>query len=201
MATIDYYRQLFDTGVASFVTRPSPASQPDTATARLLLERYLQHRAEVAGPLIDHDPALAWQAAQFATMACWFLVSRSELPGEMTRMMGKLPAPETPAGHLSIDLSLRFAVTVFKRSTALNPEDPLTVLLGETLRACPLTGVLADALPAPTGDLSFGAHAGLQMLYAERLTGKFKAEWLPPEGPTREMARLVWQQAGKKWPG
>lgn len=199
MSDVDFYRQLFETGVASFLARPHPKEKPDKATAELLRVRFAQHRADVAGPVIDFDIESAWSAAQFSALACWFLVSRNEPTEELSRMLTKLKAPRSAAAHLATDLSLRFVLVVYKRAGVLNSEDALTRILGETLRDCPLTGVMAEKLEAPTGDLELGGHPGLRMLYAERLSNHFKAEWIPAPGPTRETAEWVFQQAGKPW--
>jgi hypothetical protein len=53
---------------------------------------------------------------------------------------------------------------------------------------------------APTGDLTFGGHRGLEFLYAERLAGNYRPAWLPPAGRTRDAVELVFQQQGKTLP-
>jgi hypothetical protein len=60
--------------------------------------------------------------------------------------------------------------------------------------------VLSDVADAPTGDLLFGGHAGLELQYAERLVANWRASWLPPAGRTRERVELVYQQMGKRLP-
>ena len=98
---------------------------------------------DVAGPLIDLDPAAALAAAPvhgmgmlvrcFPRRAAGTSVSHSCRPCRM---------PKTPAAHLSIDLTLRYAVTVYRRAHAQNADDVLVTRLAEAFRRCPLTGVL-----------------------------------------------------------
>ena len=157
-------------------------------------------RSDVAGPQIEYDPDAGFTAALFTARACWFAVSRDELPEQVTKLLPTIPNPTTPAAHLSIDLTLRYLVTVHRRVRSQNTEDVLAVRLGDTFRRCPLTGALSDLADAPTGDRLFGGHVGLELLYAERLVANFRSPWLPPEGRGRERVEVVFEQLGKKLP-
>lgn len=198
MELASFYARLFETGEAILRDRPEASATPDEETAGLLRERFLQIRRELAGPLIDFDLPAAWSAARFTSLACWFLLSRDEPESELDRLLVKLPTPRTPGQHLSTDLTLRYVITLHRRSEALHRNDPLTVRLREVLRDCPLTGVMAGELEPPTGDLSFGGHPGLQMRYAERLMTAVKPGWQPTDGPTRPVTEWVFQQAGRE---
>jgi hypothetical protein len=76
----------------------------------------------------------------------------------------------------------------------------LAARLAEAFPRCPLTGVLSAVREGPTGDLTFGGHAGLELLYAERLAANFRPAWLPADGRIRERVELVFQQMGKTIP-
>ncbi|WP_020469904.1 hypothetical protein [Zavarzinella formosa] len=196
----DFYRHLFQTGEAVLYDRPDESPVPDEDTANLLRTRFMQRRADLAGSLIDFDLPAAWSAARFTALGCWFLTSREEPESELKRLLADAPKPRTAAEHLSADLTLRYLVTVHRRAESLHVDDPLTIRLREVLRECPLTGAMAGELDPPTGDMTLGGHAGLRMLYAERLMGAFKSGWWPEDGPICEMAELVFQQAGRAIP-
>lgn len=199
MADLEFFRQLFESGVANFAAKPEPKETPDAEVTELLRDKFAQHRADVAGPLVSFDPVAAWSAAQFTALASWYLVSRDESSEKMIETLGKLNAPRTAAEHLSTDLSLRYLVMVHRRASVLDLDDQFNRIVADTLRDCPLTGVLADKIEAPRGDMQFGNHSGLQMMFAERLMKRLKPEWIPASGATRGMAEFVFQQAGKPW--
>jgi hypothetical protein len=103
----------------------------------------------------------------------------------------KMPgSPQTPAQHLSADLLLRFLAQVHRRARARDPVDPLPALLEKVLRQWPLSGVLADIDEGPMAPLDFGGHAGLMLLYAERLASREKPAWFPT-GKLLEYLELV----------
>lgn len=197
-ALTPFLDRLLTTGEARLTGRPEPDDPGDTAA--VLRRAFAEYRLDVAGPLIDLDVAAGATAALFAARACWFAVSRDETPEQMSNLLPKLPEPITPGAHLSIDLTLRYLVTVYRRVHAQNAEDALAARLAEAFRRCPLTGVLSDVREAPTGDLAFGGHAGLELLYAERLAASFRPTWLPLAGRVRERVELVYQQMGKRMP-
>ena len=194
-----FLKHLFATGEARLTARPEVDHRREAVG--VLRRAFAEYRLDVAGPPIEFDEEAGLAAALFTARACWFVVSRDDPPEEVTKSLAPPPDPTTPAAHLSADLTLRYAVTVHRRAKAQNPEDVLTRGLAETLRRYPLTGVLADVTDGPTGDLRFGSHRGLELLYAERLAGHFREGWLPPDGRTREAVELVFRQHGKAWPG
>lgn len=197
-ALTPFLDRLFTTGEARLTGRPEPDDPRDTA--EVLRRAFAEYRLDVAGPTVEFDPGAAATAALFTARACWFAVSRDETPEQMTALLPTLPEPAAPATHLSIDLTLRYVVTVYRRVHAQNAEDALAARLAEAFRRCPLTGVLADVREAPTGELVFGGHPGLELLYAERLAANFRPGWLPLGGRVRERVELVFQQMGKPMP-
>jgi MoxR-vWA-beta-propeller ternary system domain bpX4 len=198
MALAPFLEHLFATGEAKF-TEPPEADDPREVQT-VLRQVFAEYRLDVAGPPIDFDPDAASAAAIFTARACWFVVSRDEPPEVVEVALEPLDIPKSAAGHLSFDLTLRYVATVYRRAHAQNPEDVLATRLAETLRHCPLSGVLADIADAPAGDLTFAGHRGLELLYAERLADHFRPAWLPSEGQAREVIEWVWQQQGKKLP-
>lgn len=190
--------RLFTTGEARLSGRPEPDDRRDVE--EVLHRAFAECRLDVAGPLIEFDPDAGFAAALFTARACWFTVSREEPPEQVMKLLSAITDPKTPAAHLSIDLTLRYAVTIYRRVRAQNAEDVLAIRLADTFRRCPLTGVLSDAAEGPTGDLVFGGHAGLELLYAERLAANDRPAWLPAEGRLRERVELVFQQLGKAMP-
>ena len=197
-ALTPFLDHLFTTGEARLTGRPEPDDVRDTV--EVLRRAFGEYRLGVAGPLIEFDPDAATAAALFAARACWFAVSRDETVEQMKELLPLPPEPKSPGAHLSIDLTLRYVVTVYRRVHAQNAEDALAARLAEVFRRCPLTGALSDVGEGPTGDLTFGGHAGLELLYAERLVTNYRPAWLPPPGRARERVELVFQQVGKPMP-
>ena len=198
MPLAPFLEHLFATGEAKFTEPPDADDLREVQT--VLRQAFAEYRLEVTGPPIDFDSEAAPAAALFLTRACWFLVSRDEPPEVVSAALEPLDVPKIPAAHLSLDLTLRYAATAYRRARAQNPEDVLATRLAETLRLCPMSGVLTDITDEPTGDLTFAGHRGLELLYAERLAEHFRPLWLPPEGRAREVVEWVWQQQGKKLP-
>jgi hypothetical protein len=153
------------------------------------------YRLSVAGPPIDFDDKTALAASELVQQACWFLVSRDQPAEQLAKRLTLPGPPRSPAQHLSADLVLRFLPQVQRRAHALDPADPLALLLATVLRQWPLTGVLADVDEGPLTGLDFG-HPGLLLLYAERLARKEKPAWVP-DGPGLEYVELVWRELGK----
>jgi MoxR-vWA-beta-propeller ternary system domain bpX4 len=197
-ALAEFLQHLFATGEARLTDRPKSDDRRE-ATA-VLRQAFAEYRMDVAGPPVEFDEQAGLAAALFTARACWFAVSRDEPPDEVKKVLTPLAEPTTPAAHLSVDLTLRYAVTVHRRAHAQNPDDVLTARLAETLRRCPLTGVLAELADGPTVNLTFGGHAGLELLYAERLAEHDRPAWMPADGRTREVVELVFRQQGKAWP-
>src|SRR3954467_2674735 len=115
--------RLLTTGEARLTGRPDP--DDPHAAAEVLARSFAEFRLDVAGPLIDFDPPAALAAGLFTARACWFAVSRDDPPEQVTSLLPAIPEPTTPAAHLSIDLTLRYAVTVYRRAHAQNADDVL----------------------------------------------------------------------------
>ena len=194
----EFLERLFTTGEGQLGDLPEHDDSKEVQ--RVLQAAFEVHRLEVAGPRIEFDPFAAVAAANFTARACWFAMSNEEPPEEVKEILRPLAEPKTPAAHLSIDLTLRYAVTIYRRTHAHNAKDVLATQLADVLRRCPLTGVLADLGDPPTGDLTFAGHFGLELLYAERLASNARQSWLPAEGRLREVVEMVFRQSGKAWP-
>jgi hypothetical protein len=184
----DFLQRLFAEGVALF--RAPPAAAPCGDAEALLESAYAMHALDVAGPPIPFDAGIALAAAEGVRHACWLLVNRDGPEEEIDRRL-RLPGPAASAAqHLSADLTLRYLAQVHRRALALSPEDRLAAALADLLRHWPLSGVLSDVAEAPMGDLTFGGHDGLLLLYAERLAAHEKPAWVPP-GRGAEFLDLV----------
>src|SRR5262245_27067137 len=199
-ALAPFLDHLFATGEAVLRGRPEPAADERRDVEAVLRSAFHEYRLEVAGPSIDFDPAAAAAAALLTARACWFSVSRDEPPNHVAALLVPPDPPKTAAAHLSIDLPLRYAATVYRRAQSQNADDVLATRLAETLRRCPLTGALADIAAKPAGDLTLAGHPGLELLYAERLAACYRPAWLPEGGRARQAVELVYHQQGKKWP-
>jgi hypothetical protein len=194
----EFFEHLFATGEAQLAGRPELGDRRECD--EVLRGAFNEYRLDVAGLLIEFDADAAVAAACYTALACWFAVSHDETP-EQVRSLLELPALRaTPQATLSTDLALRYVVTVHRRVKAQNSDDVLVKSLAETLRRWPLTGVLSDVAEPPTGDLTFGGHRGLELLYAERLAGYYRPSWLPAEGRRRETVEMIFRQQGRPWP-
>ncbi|HEV3144392.1 MAG TPA: hypothetical protein VGZ47_10945, partial [Gemmataceae bacterium] len=143
------------------------------------------------------DAELALAAGEFLWQSCWCLVRR-DLQAELIEKFLHFPLqPKSPAQNLSVDLLFHYLPQIHRRSRALSAEDILTRRLEEVLCRWPLSGVLANITTAPIGDLEFGGHAGLQLLFAERFRRHSRPEW-QPHGRTSEYLELVYQEHGEK---
>jgi hypothetical protein len=172
---------------------PLPAAAaPDAAT--LLAEAYRVHALSVAGPVIPFDAVTAVAAGRLLYRAAWCFLNPNE-PVDVAGLV--MPSdPRTPAQHLSADVVLRYLPALHRRVRALRPNDELAALLAVLLRRWPLSGVLGDVEDGPLVTPDFAGHAGLRLLYAERLAAHEKAGWFPT-GPAIETVELVWQQLGR----
>jgi MoxR-vWA-beta-propeller ternary system domain bpX4 len=198
-ALTPFLDRLLTIGEARLTGRPEADERQDTD--EVLRRAFGEYRLDLAGPLLDIDANAALHAALFMARAYWFAVSRDESPAQVKQRLPAIPDPTTPAAHASIDSTLRYAVTIYRRVHAQNAEDVLAIQLAEVLRRCPLTGVRSDVSDPAIGDVAFGGHTGLQLLYAERLAAKLRPAWLPPGGRIREAIDLVYQHLVKKLPG
>src|SRR3954470_7002813 len=104
--------RLLTTGEAHLTGRPGPDDRRDAA--EVLARAFAEYRLDVAGPPIDFDPESALAAGLFTARACWFAVTRDDPPEQVAALLPAIPEPATPATHLSIDLTLRYAVTVYR---------------------------------------------------------------------------------------
>jgi hypothetical protein len=185
-----WLKELLTTGESVMPGPPVCAPGDRPAALAHLRADFARQALDVAGPPLDLDPAAALTSAEHVASACWRLVSGEAGPrfaaGE----------PTSCAAHLSADVTLRFLPAVVHRARRRPPENPLAAELTALLGRWPLSGVLADLHEPPRGDLSFGGHPGLQLLYAERLVRREKPGWMPPVGPTRERVELVYRQHG-----
>ena len=166
----------------------APAERP--AVEARLRAAFELHALDVAGPPLAFDPRAALGAAEVLASACWGLVGEDE---PLALALGIAPSP---AAHLSADVLFRFLPSVHRRTRGREPDGALAAELARLLRAWPLSGVLADLDGAPAAPPDFGGHAGLQMLYAERLALTRRAGWLPADGPARAWAERVFAERG-----
>jgi hypothetical protein len=183
----EFLESLFDDGAVVFRAAP-PLIGKDSAED-VLARAFAEYRLDVAGPLIDFDAPTALAAAEFVRWACWFLVHRDSPAAEVTQRLKLPPAPTTASQHLSADLTFRHLPHLHRRARALSPDDVLTKLLADALRAWPLAGVASDIEEAPTTPPEFD-HAGLQLLYAERYVKHPRENWLP-KGRIAEYVELI----------
>jgi hypothetical protein len=182
-------------GVSDQPTAPAFSASDDEQAVAALRSAFARHSLEVAGPEVVFNPKVALGAAKLLANTSWAFVAHaneSELAWEVE--------PRSPSDHLSADVALRFLLTVFRRSKLRNAESALTRGIKIVLCRWPLTGVLADLEEAPTSELTFDGHRGLQMFYAERLVRFPRAKWIPPEGAAREWVEAVFLQQNKPLP-
>ena len=193
-----FLEQLLNEGRIQFVERPQSAREPDADALALLHQAYSTYRLDVAGSLIPFDAKTAWVAAELVRHAGWFLVCHEEPESELDRLLNIPGLPLTATQHLSADMTLRFLPQIHRRAIALSPDDLLAQKLTTILRQWPLSGVLADIEEGPLQPLQFDNHAGLWLLYAERLARNEKPAWFP-QGSNLEYVRCVWQELGKEF--
>ena len=186
-----FLERLLTHGEIVYGPRPQNPAGDRAGCVRLLESAYENARLEIAGVLIPFDAETALAAGWFVALAGWYLVCDEE-PTEKLEANLVLPTRErTGTAHLSADLTLQFAGTIHRRARSRAADDPLTRLLERELRRWPLSGVLADLSAEPVGDLSFGGHPGLQLLYAERWAKYPKPHWLPKDPRTRNVVEWV----------
>lgn len=161
----------------------------------VLRQAFARHSLAVAGPSLPFVEKVAVAAAGVVALACWRLVGDPD-PSPPPVRMGQ---PATAADHLSADVLLRFLPPLLRRIRARG-DDALTAELEAVLRAWPLSGVLAELEHESTTGLEFGEHAGLQLLYAERLGPAPRAAWVPPDGHARDWAERVFADRGRTLP-
>lgn len=198
-AFVDFLDRLLKEGTVVLRAQPVVEEKERRPAERFLAAAFEEHRLDVAGPPIAFDAASALAAAEWLWLACWFLLHRGDAPDEMEKNLPPLAPPESAAQHLSTDLPLRFAAQVHRRAKRLDPADILTKRLEEVLRSHPLSGVLADIEEGPLTPLRLGEHAGLYLLYAERLAENVRPAWVP-EGPALAYVEMVFAECGLSVP-
>ena len=167
------------------------------AVERLLRDGYATLQREVAGPPVAFDMALALRCLQVLAEACWHLTA---LPPESPLPSHDLGEPQDVSDHLTGDLLLRYLVSVRKRAGLRGPADPLGEWCEGILRAWPLSGVSMGCRAGPTTTLTFDAHPGLMLLYAERLAARPEPAWVPPPGLPTEYVERAFAEAGRVIP-
>jgi hypothetical protein len=191
----EFLVRLLNEGSARLAAPPVLADRERAAVTTVLADAFAAHALDVAGSPVAFDAAAALAAAETVATACWFLVCRDEGRDRVEKSLSLAPAADRAAIHLSADLTLRFLPAVHRRARALAVDDSLTLALGQLLRRWPLSGVLADVVEAPLTPPSLGGHPGLQLLYAERLAGNVRGNWVPGE-PGRQYVELVFAERG-----
>jgi hypothetical protein len=192
-------RRLLEASSVRLIEPPTLPSPERGAVLNLLESAFEEHALDVAGPRIPFHAPTALATVEFFAWSCWFLLHRKESSGEMERCLSVLPAPRSASEHLSADLVFRFLPQIHRRARAVNPQDLLTVRLEDTLRRCPLSGVLADLLEPPAREVELAGHPGLLLLYAERLAERPRPAWFPGAAG-REYVELVFTERGLPLP-
>jgi hypothetical protein len=192
---VEFLLRLLEQGSVALSARPVLTDADRPAVTAMLSAAFRNHALDVAGPVVTFDPAAALAAAEFVGKACWYLVSRGELPDVVASILTLAPPADLASAHLSTDVVLRFLPAVHRRARALAPDDVLTGALAKVLREWPLTGALADVTDGPLTPPIFGGHPGLLLLYAERLASRPKPAWAV-DGPARPYIELAFEERG-----
>ena len=191
----DFLTGLLDHGRIVFRSAKAPRDGPDHRALAVLADRFEVLSLSVAGERIPLDVGSACAAAEVVRQSSWALVRREERVADLKRRLTLTIEPRTASQHLSVDLVLRYLPQVLKRARNLDSSDPMIDLLGDILRRSPLSGVLSDVEDGPRRSLDFGGHAGLLMLYGERLAGNDRAGWRPePSTPAWEYYEWALQE-------
>jgi hypothetical protein len=196
---VDFVQRLLEEGVVILHAPPRMERGEQRQATTLLSKAHADFCLDVAGPPIAFDPDTALAAAERLGFACWFLLHRYEAPAEVENCLLPLEPPVSAAQHLSADLMLRFASQVHRRAWRVDATDTLTKRLEQLLRRYPLSGVLSDIEEGPLTPLHLDGHAGLQLLYAERLADNMRPAWVP-EGPAFAHVELVFAERGLQVP-
>ena len=174
----------------------APADADDPGALAVLRQAYDAYCLSVAGPMLPFDGAPALAAGRLLAWAAWYSLN-PDVPIETPEKVLCMPMWPTKAEqHLSADVILRFVPTLHRRAKVLMQNDVLPLTLEKTLREWPLSGVFADIVDSPLTPVDFGAHAGLNFLYAERLAKHERVGWFPL-GCGMQYVELVWSQLGK----
>jgi len=183
-------------GESAQTSAPVVAAEDRDEALPLLRAAHERRALSVAGPALPFAPESAWRAARLLAEACWKLVGESPPeplpPIEVTRA--------SAADHLSVDLSLRYLPTVYRRAAAHESGAALAAESEGVLRCWPLSGALADLDGEPIIAPEFAGHPGLQLLYAERIVKTAQPGWIPTGGSAREWAERVFSERGRTLP-
>jgi hypothetical protein len=193
-----FLRQLLREGDAVLHAKPAVPLSGRQEAVDLLAGAFRDYRLAVAGPPVGFEPEAAVAAGELVWHACWFLLQHGEDCGEVERLVRMPGPPRSPAEHLSADLTLRYLPPVYRRARATAADDILTARLTHVLREWPLSGVLSDVADGPLTKPDFAGHAGLLLLYAERLGAHPRPEWMPAGSVAREYVELVSAEAGRR---
>jgi len=196
---VAFLGRLLHEGVLAIAERPRLVSTESSTVIDFLRTEYDLHALSVAGTPPPFHAATALVAAECIADACWFLLSRDEPPEAVASALDR-PSPPANA-HLTADVLFRFLPQIHARARAIRPDDVLTRSLATLLRRFPLSGVLSDIGDEPLAPLDFDGHAGVQLLYAERLAVHVKRAWVPTAGAAREHVELVSAERGLRIPG
>jgi hypothetical protein len=178
----EFLAQLLNEGKIAFGSAKVLHERPTEAALAVLAAAFETTLLSVAGPRIAWDGKVAWDAVELVRQSSWALVNRAERAGDLKKRVLMPGSPVTPSHHLSADLMLRYVPQILKRARGLDASDPLLDLLAQVMRRWPLSGVLSDVQEKPLAPLDFGGHAGLLLLYAERLARNDRASWRPEQG-------------------
>lgn len=188
----EFLRPLLEEGKVVFGPGDAADVRPTDHDVAAMARAFAGFALSVGGPPIAFDARAAREAAALVRRACWALVDAEQSPAELRRALAMPTGPDSPAEHLSADLTLRYLPQVRARALAIAPNDPLGGILGDILRRWPLSGALSDIEAAPTGPTDFGKHPGLLLLFAERVAAHDRPTWRPdPSSPAYESYRLV----------
>jgi hypothetical protein len=198
-AFVDFVRGLLG-GTVRLSGLPVPDAAGRRDAERLLASAYADLALDLPGPTPPFDANCALGAAAQVGLACWFLLDRRPTAEEVARALPPPTPPATTAQHLSADVAFRFLGQLHRRARGLGVGDVLTRWLERVLCVWPLSGALSDVAEPPEGPLDFGGHAGLCLLYAERLARRPRPAWVPPAGPAREAVELVFAERGLPLP-
>jgi hypothetical protein len=137
-----------------------------------LLAAEQRHRDDLPGT----PPAISLEAARFGAnllyRACQYVVYREVEPDMIRKHLGvKLKAPDIPATHYSVDLTLRFLPDVVRLARAESAEDPLVVALLRVAGQWPLSAVGID-VAASANLTAITQDSCLLQLYVDRILAR-----------------------------
>ena len=184
----EFLSRLLHQGRVVFRERPSPEAFAPGRVGELLAEAFASYRLEVAGPLIDFDARVAFEALRLVREACWALVSHEERVEGLGRRLAMSHPPTRASQHLSADLVFRYLPQVHRRARAFDPADPLVALSADVLRQWPLSGVLADLEDGPPLPLGPGRTRGADAAL-RRAAGESRQAGLAARGPGARVRR------------